>query len=144
MQFWWNSMKFLQIPDSIALWNGLAVSSKNIGRVLFWPLNGLSSNFGYNPCLYPVSYPSLAFFPFLWKILTSNLCSIMTEDTNFHFRGFYFTLKKKLVILSVHWHTDHQHIPNLTMVNVGLISPGNYEMGFTIKPPNSLVLWSRN
>ena len=49
----------------------------------------------------------------------------------FSFQRFLLHTQKKLVILSVHWHTDHQHIPNLTMVNVGLISPGNYEMGFS-------------
>ena len=131
MQYWPNSMKLLQIPDSLALWSGQAISCKNIVRILFWSLLGFSSNFGYNPSLYGMSNPNLAFFSFLWKSVTGNseFEFNIRWGLKFSFHRFLPYTHKKFEILSVIWWKDHQYIPISTMINFGLICSQNYEMG---------------
>ena len=128
MQFWPNSVKLLQIPDSIALWNGQAVLSKNIERILFWPLIGFFSNFGYQPIFICCVQSKSGIFPIFVK-----KCNIEFEfnihwGPKFSFQRFSTHIHKKLVIICL----MTSNIPNLTMVNFGFICSQNYYMGFTM------------
>ena len=60
-KIWSNSMKLLQISHSEALWNGLAISCKNIGRSYF-------SLYKVFRQILSVSNPNLAFLHFSEKV----------------------------------------------------------------------------